>query len=336
MDSSRSDAQLSAEMHIVHEDQGSESNRTSELAVLGITMNSQGGQARDHPDFEWYLRGFERAATEISASCPDPGSQETIPNVVSVQKAVQCPATNEYPTLSSKEPFPDDAPNMYELPGDDFGIFTYKGSLTTPPCSEVVHWNVVDRTMEVSQNQLDRLQLLILCYVQQNLSRDGASVESCHHGSLADSNGSTARPVQPLNGRRVFHHCPMDPSTSVIDMQSNYVELQSKTGKANKPGTAKSKLISSSFNGPSSNTFKMAKDLLLLVATFGTLAIAALFLVVSFCCTSDLQRSEIQQEKKDSLALHTLLGCSKNENDDVATIELGHQGLSARHRRAKV
>lgn len=52
--------------------------------------------------------------------------------------------------------------------------YHYSGSLTTPPCSEGVNWNVMTGTIEVSRAQIDRFNGLF-------------------HGN--------ARPVQPLNGR---------------------------------------------------------------------------------------------------------------------------------------
>lgn len=52
--------------------------------------------------------------------------------------------------------------------------YTYDGSLTTPPCSEVVRWIVMDETIEASPAQLDRLR---------------------------DRHDGNARPVQPLGDR---------------------------------------------------------------------------------------------------------------------------------------
>ncbi|MGE5547481.1 MAG: carbonic anhydrase [Solirubrobacterales bacterium] len=45
------------------------------------------------------------------------------------------------------------------LPADR-GYFRYEGSLTTPPCSEVVHWVNLKRPIEVTQAQLDRFPQL--------------------------------------------------------------------------------------------------------------------------------------------------------------------------------
>ena len=57
---------------------------------------------------------------------------------------------------------------------EDGDVFRYAGSLTTPPCSEVVAWSVIDTPVEASAEQLAAMQALF---------------------------GDNARPVQPLNRR---------------------------------------------------------------------------------------------------------------------------------------
>lgn len=56
------------------------------------------------------------------------------------------------------------------------GYFAYMGSLTTPPCSEGVHWQVLKEPVELSRVQLSAFRKLY---------------------------AMNARPVQPLNGRAV-------------------------------------------------------------------------------------------------------------------------------------
>lgn len=55
--------------------------------------------------------------------------------------------------------------------------FRYAGSLTTPPCSEGVRWNVADAYVELSRRQIRRVRSII---------------------------GASARPLQPRNGRRLI------------------------------------------------------------------------------------------------------------------------------------
>lgn len=54
------------------------------------------------------------------------------------------------------------------------GYYAYMGSLTTPPCSEGVHWQVLEKESEISRQQLAAFRKLY---------------------------PMNARPVQPLNGR---------------------------------------------------------------------------------------------------------------------------------------
>ncbi len=59
------------------------------------------------------------------------------------------------------------------IPGNT-SYYHYKGSLTTPPCSEIVDWYVMKNPLEASAEQLEKWAALL------------------HHNN---------RPVQPLNGR---------------------------------------------------------------------------------------------------------------------------------------
>jgi carbonic anhydrase len=66
---------------------------------------------------------------------------------------------------------------MALLPGDVTGT-RYEGSLTTPPCSERVHWTVLDAAIEMDQRQI-------------------ATFTRHYQGNN--------RPHQPVNGRLVAH-----------------------------------------------------------------------------------------------------------------------------------
>ncbi|RLN78352.1 hypothetical protein BBJ28_00000508 [Nothophytophthora sp. Chile5] len=62
--------------------------------------------------------------------------------------------------------------------------FNYPGSLTTPPCSEIVDWWVVQKPVSISSADYER--------IVSNL----AELDITDHGK-------NARPVQPLNGRTI-------------------------------------------------------------------------------------------------------------------------------------
>jgi carbonic anhydrase len=63
-------------------------------------------------------------------------------------------------------------------------VWRYTGSLTTPPCTEGVHWFVLATPVELSHGQIEILK--------------SAELEAAPDGI------GNNRPVQPLNGRRVI------------------------------------------------------------------------------------------------------------------------------------
>lgn len=74
------------------------------------------------------------------------------------------------------------------LPRDDRfrtrNYYAYEGSLTTPPCSEIVQWYLLKEPVSISKQQVDTFQRLL-----EDTSGDGHSFNN--------------RPVQNLNGRSV-------------------------------------------------------------------------------------------------------------------------------------
>ena len=66
--------------------------------------------------------------------------------------------------------------NTIDLLPADAGYFTYSGSLTTPPCSQIVTWIVMKEPIEASPEQIN---------------------------SFFDLMQTNFRPIQPLNGREV-------------------------------------------------------------------------------------------------------------------------------------
>lgn len=69
------------------------------------------------------------------------------------------------------------------LPADQ-RVFSYRGSLTTPPCSEVVEWRIIREPIEMSRAQLNAFIAVL-------------------DNTCCAANGNN-RPTQPINGRRIF------------------------------------------------------------------------------------------------------------------------------------
>jgi hypothetical protein len=197
------------ELHVVHQETTEDS-----FAVFG-TMISVGDL--DHAMFEWFLQGWEATAQKVEDECKaakDHVGRFLSKSTTMVQQKVQCPKIGESIIYDKATPIfpPGEAPNVYEFPTNpEFGVFTYKGGLTTPGCNEIVNWNLLDAPMEISQAQAERLEFLILCYVETTDDEAG-NLKSCDHGTVADEVGSTSRPPQDLMGRTVLHRCRDGPT----------------------------------------------------------------------------------------------------------------------------
>ena len=79
------------------------------------------------------------------------------------------------PTAGEKHPLDANIDLMALLPSKH-AYYAFMGSLTTPPCSEGVHWQVLKQPVEISARQLAAFKKLY---------------------------AMNARPIQPLNGRAV-------------------------------------------------------------------------------------------------------------------------------------
>jgi carbonic anhydrase len=90
--------------------------------------------------------------------------------------------------------------NIYDLVPDNLEyFFHYDGSLTTPPCSEAVWWNVANEPVIISEAQKEQLNTLIL---------EHRNADTCELATVADpATGSTSRAAQDLNGRSVSTYC---------------------------------------------------------------------------------------------------------------------------------
>lgn len=160
-----------ADMHIVHKNRNGDN-----YAVLGMFI--EGNNDEDTGLFDVLIEGLEAVAEETALECANNSTNTT--------------------RLLRKERRNQEVYNPYlKLPAN-YSTYYYSGSLTTPPCSEVVTWNVVDIPISLSAGELDTILGLILDYVNP---------ETCQNGTVAFE-GSTSRPVQPLNGRTITHKCP--------------------------------------------------------------------------------------------------------------------------------
>lgn len=213
-----------AELHVVHAEELDDGSVSTPYTVWGSMMT--GGASVDHPIFEEYLRGWEKAADTQERACAESSGgerererqrklqrQNTFVPVVDEEITTGntgCYTLGVGKTSWNAQDFVDGTtvPDIYtELinnndgtPAPQYGSYTYKGGLTTPPCTQIVNWNLMDDSIKLSDSQMQRLQKLIWCYVEP----------SCNHATAADREGSTSRPPLPLAGREIIHRCQVN------------------------------------------------------------------------------------------------------------------------------
>lgn len=81
--------------------------------------------------------------------------------------------------------------------------YRYRGSMTSPPCSDIVHWRVLDEPLRISKGQLRRLVGLTNAFVDEDCNADRAT----------SPKGENFRPLQSRNveeGRQEVQHCTSD------------------------------------------------------------------------------------------------------------------------------
>jgi carbonic anhydrase len=158
---------FAAELHMVHLNADQ-----SRAAVLGTMIRPV--LPFDNPTFEQFLNRW-----------------------VEVWKAEGCDCTNQY----TFDLMPNFKLDVYEnMEGKDF--YHYDGGLTTPPCGEIVWWNFNTEPWNISVRQFNILVDITLKYTP----KEGAQCADKPQTN-ASRGGSTSRPPQPLNGRKVLKIC---------------------------------------------------------------------------------------------------------------------------------
>ncbi|XP_014244183.1 putative carbonic anhydrase 3 [Cimex lectularius] len=102
---------------------------------------------------------------------------------------------------SQKMDLPYPLPLYYLLPNNTENYYTYHGSLTTPPCLEVVTWIEFTTPIPVSHQQLEMIRKLY-----------------SDHGPLAEN----YRPVQELHGRTIYYN-ERNSSPPLLNIYTNLV-----------------------------------------------------------------------------------------------------------------
>ena len=168
-----------AELHVVH----NQVNGGDRQAVFAFMI--QPGAQYDNPYFNYLLDGWTEALLDNRSKCG----------------YIDFDRKRNLHEEQREDRRKLQAFNVYDFVPSSAGFYQYDGGLTEPPCSEVVWWNLADAPLYISIKQFNELINLTLGYVDLN---------TCLNGSIASPSGSTSRPVQPLNGRRVTRICPAE------------------------------------------------------------------------------------------------------------------------------
>lgn len=182
-----------ADLHVVHKEVGGDG-----LSVLGLFLeptDADGGKV-----FSDLLTEWEKVPVETDLACAKAlnGTGVVATNATAEQSGGMRRRTAQGDEGARKLA---QAFNPYALLPEGATMYTYQGSLTTPPCLEIVFWNVVDTAVSISPREFLRLTTLIIDYVNP---------ETCELASVAADSGFTGRPVQNINGREINRICPTD------------------------------------------------------------------------------------------------------------------------------
>ena len=155
-----------AELHIVHA-----LTDGSRYAVVGMMIEATNSE--NHGAFESLLEGWDKIADNTTATCPAAVTTLTTSNTTSTSRSS---SGRKHRQLASSF-------NAYDLVPKDSTFYHYDGGLTTPPCSEVVWWNLADTPVSISVSQYNRLTHFILGYIDPT---------TCEYATVASPSGSTS------------------------------------------------------------------------------------------------------------------------------------------------
>jgi carbonic anhydrase len=193
-----------AELHIVHKEKDGD-----RLAVVGIFLDP--GYSENNPEFAIAMNHWNETQNNVLEACS--GTEKKKRQLRRVQEE----------SFDQTDSYFD----LYNLLRQLTSFYQYTGGLTTPPCSEVVDWNVASmhRMIAVSQytDLLDKLYNAI-------------SPDNCERFSILNKYGSSNRPTQPINGREIRHICRVedDADDEETTKEANMVEEEDKKKKKKK------------------------------------------------------------------------------------------------------
>jgi len=167
------------EMLMVHLGKNQHKNQ---VTIVSVMLDSTTSYYESNDRIEAYLNRWEGVYYTIAQRC---------------EKSVDKINSNvEYPKERDPiRPFPYDI-----WPTDQF--YRYRGSITTPPCTAMVNWRVLDEPIKISRHQFKRIASLI---------NNAMDPKTCQYISAASSKGEVNRPLQQFDyNHQDLNHCTKD------------------------------------------------------------------------------------------------------------------------------
>ena len=203
-----------AELQFVHMGTG---NNNSEIATVSVLIDASARQ--DNEEFQWLLNQWNSALTNQTERCASttPSRTRFRKRNLGLSKSQTRENTNPTVAISSSsttrrtqdckpdrfgqgcEPLlPRDRMYPYSL-WPTIWYFSYHGSITSPPCSAIVHWRILDTPMLISRRQYKQLASLLKAFKNKACDDDM---------SLTSTKGENSRPLQVINStNQPVAHC---------------------------------------------------------------------------------------------------------------------------------
>jgi len=161
-----------ADLHVVHKAKSDVKSSASlpDLAVLDLMIR---GVNEYNPSMDSLITSW------VEVSCPNQDCFSVAPSI-------------------KRRPF-----SPYNLIPVETSFYNFHGSLTTPPCWEVVNWNVSEKPILVSFRQILGLINLIDRYKGFRDQNNNCVADQ----TAGDVAGLTSRNIHPTNGRKVVKNC---------------------------------------------------------------------------------------------------------------------------------
>jgi len=171
--------------NVINVEKEHKGNRDHQIAMVARLIDATKKKKDDY--MEKFLEKWEAVADKKSRTCQSLGRGEL--NLAQIQRRQLREQKLTVPFISKKKT------DILRQPFKNQYYYGYKGSLTIPPCSDVVLWYIVDNPMSISKEQLKRLQLLITEYLD----------DDCEKTTYASKSGAVNRPLQETKRHEIFH-----------------------------------------------------------------------------------------------------------------------------------